>query len=127
MMSIDYKKYSLNRLDEWMCDAISTSEATPQEVYDTIQNVVKEHTDYHKKGLDYCTELSSLLTGHRRVEFDMPESTQYTDEELEAMCLQAEADNWRKNFQELKSKYDELSTLYENLQDELELRKKWNL
>jgi len=38
---MDYKKYSLENLENWMHDAISSGDATPQEIYDVIAGVVK--------------------------------------------------------------------------------------
>jgi antitoxin component of MazEF toxin-antitoxin module len=45
---MDYKKYSLEKLQEWVHDALSTSEASPHEIYSTIREAVRD--DY------YCYE-----------------------------------------------------------------------
>jgi hypothetical protein len=63
-MDFDYKKYSLQRLEEWTFDAISSGEATPQEIYDTIKNVVQEQYDYYKNGAEKTNELLALLNGN---------------------------------------------------------------
>ena len=63
-MDFDYKKYSLQRLEEWTFDAISSGEATPQEIYDTIKNVVQEQYDYYKNGAGKTNELLALLNGN---------------------------------------------------------------
>ena len=34
---MDYKKYSLENLEKWIEDAINSSEASPQEIYDVIK------------------------------------------------------------------------------------------
>ena len=60
---MNYKKYSLENLENWLHDAISTGEATPQEIYDVIKNVVEEQYLYHKENGERCGELLSLLTG----------------------------------------------------------------
>ena len=39
-MDFDYKKYSLENLENWMHDAMSSGGATPQEIYDVIVNLV---------------------------------------------------------------------------------------
>jgi antitoxin component of MazEF toxin-antitoxin module len=70
MDDFDYKKYSLQKLEDWVCDAISSGGATPQEVYDTIVSAITEYHEHHKKGFDYTTELLSLLKGHRPANFD---------------------------------------------------------
>ena len=41
-MDFDYKKYSLENLKTWMQDAVSSSEASPQEIFDVIKEVVQE-------------------------------------------------------------------------------------
>lgn len=78
---MDYKKYSLENLDNWLHDAISSAEASPHEIYSTIRKVVQEEYDYHKEQSQRCFGLLELLSGHRPVSFD-----QYTEEELDAMC-----------------------------------------
>ena len=40
---MDYKKYSLENLENWLYDAMSAGEATPQEIYDVIVNAVKDN------------------------------------------------------------------------------------
>ena len=106
-----YKKYSLEQLDNWVNDALNCEDLTPQDIYETITNVVDESVEYHKKHLTKSIELLSLLKGHRPVDFDYTatgekfpttaEATkkdwidfweetyrpeQYTEEEMNAMC-----------------------------------------
>jgi hypothetical protein len=63
-MDFDYKKYSLDKLNEWMHDAISCSEATPQEIYDVIKDVVSENYYTYKNETEKCYELLALLNGN---------------------------------------------------------------
>ena len=44
---------------------------------------------------------------------------QYTEMEMNLMSLTAERDSWRKNFEELKVKYEELQDLFVATDDEL--------
>ena len=103
-----YKKYSLEQLDNWVNDALNCEDLSPQDIYDTIVNVVDESVEYHKKYLTKSIELLSLLKGHRSVDFGdegnitlgdtsdwndfweenyyPEENKQYTEEELNAMC-----------------------------------------
>ena len=103
-----YKKYSLEQLDNWVNDALNCEDLSPQDIYDTIVNVVDESVEYHKKYLTKSIELLSLLKGHREVDFGdegnitlgdtsdwndfweenyyPEENKQYTEEELNAMC-----------------------------------------
>jgi hypothetical protein len=100
-----YKKYSLEQLDNWVNDALNCEDLTPEDIYDTIVNVVDESVEYHKKYLTKSIELLSLLKGHRSFELDTslddinagicsltgPDSTepivlQYSEEQMNAMC-----------------------------------------
>ena len=114
-----YKKYSLEQLDNWVNDALNCEDLTPQDIYDTIVNVVNESVTYHKKYFTKSVELLSLLKGHRSFEIDTSlddidaspgvssatqkdwvdfweetyypeEHKQYTEEEMNAMCDAAE-------------------------------------
>jgi bifunctional DNA-binding transcriptional regulator/antitoxin component of YhaV-PrlF toxin-antitoxin module len=64
MTDFDYKKYSLENLENWMHDAISSAEATPQEIYDVIKGVVEEQYYYFKHNTQHCYELLALLNGN---------------------------------------------------------------
>jgi len=64
MTDFNYKKYSLEKLEEWMHDAMSNGETTPQEVYDTIKKVVDENYHYHKHHASQAYELLALLNGN---------------------------------------------------------------
>ena len=63
-MDFDYKKYSLSKLDEWINDALSCSEATPQEIYEVIKGVVSENYYTYKNQTERCYELLALLNGN---------------------------------------------------------------
>ena len=69
-MDFDYKKYSLENLENWLHDAITSGEASPHEVYSTIRKVVKEEYDYHNERAKHCLGLLELLSGHRPVDLD---------------------------------------------------------
>ena len=57
----DYKKYSLEQLSNWMHDAMSAGEATPQEIYNVIVGVVKENYYTYKQKTSQAYELLALL------------------------------------------------------------------
>ena len=63
-MDFEYKKYSLENLEKWMSDALLSSEATPQEIYDIIRKVVEEEYHYFKHHTSRCYELLALLNGN---------------------------------------------------------------
>jgi hypothetical protein len=63
-MSFDYKKYSLENLENWLYDAMSACKATPQEIYDTIHKVVEENYYIYKEQTAKAYELLALLNGN---------------------------------------------------------------
>jgi bifunctional DNA-binding transcriptional regulator/antitoxin component of YhaV-PrlF toxin-antitoxin module len=114
----DYKKYSLGQLENFLHDAMSAAEATPQEIYDVIKGVVEENYYTYKHQASQAYELLALLNGngeghissvisrgnqiHQEIEDILVgirddcripcnmEALKYTDEELDAMCAAAE-------------------------------------
>jgi hypothetical protein len=64
MTDFDYKKYSLKQLKEWVDNAVLSSEATPQEIYDVIKETVDENYYYFKHHTSRCYELLALLNGN---------------------------------------------------------------
>ena len=64
MTDFNYKKYSLEKLEEWMYDAMSSAEATPQEIYDVIKGVVEENYYTYKHQTSQAYELLGLLNGN---------------------------------------------------------------
>ena len=129
-MDFEYKKYSLENLEKWMSDALLSSEATPQEIYDIIRKVVEEEYHYFKHHTGRCYELLALLNGngkgHLSCDRDDPSeecknawtsfweenyypeeykgstvsSVQYTEEELNAMCDKAASDDEKEKCRE---------------------------
>jgi hypothetical protein len=64
MSDFDYKKYSLERLEEWVHDSLSASEASPQEIYDVIKKTVEEYYYCYKNHTSRAYELLALLNGN---------------------------------------------------------------
>ena len=58
----DFKKYSLEKFDEWFLDALNCDEISSKDIYDTIAKSLYEISEYHKKQLDKTNELLSLLS-----------------------------------------------------------------
>jgi hypothetical protein len=88
----DYKKYALGQVENFLYDAMSSG-ATPQEIYDVIKGVVQDNYYTYKKCASEAYELLGLLNGNGEGHITgWEESSQYTDEELNAMCDKAEAD-----------------------------------
>jgi hypothetical protein len=80
---MDYKKYSLENLENWLHDALSAGEASPQEIYDTIKNVVREQYYYYKDGASKTNELLSLLNG--TVQFNLSDYPTYFSDQYDSM------------------------------------------
>jgi len=64
MTDSNYREYSLKNLENWLYDAMSCGDATPQEIYDTIIKVVKDEYYTYKKRASESYELLSLLNGN---------------------------------------------------------------
>ena len=123
MTDFDYKKYSLENLENWLHDSMSAGEASPQEIYDLIIDVVKDNYYTYKQKASQAYELLSLLNSgvdnnkyqdhlNEVLSCDKddpspeckgawndfwqenyyPDNSQYTEEELNAMCDEAEKD-----------------------------------
>jgi len=78
MTDFNYKNYSLENLENWMHDAMS-SDSTPTEIYECICNVVRDNYYHHKQYASHAYELLKKLNIN-------PLEVRYTDEELDAMC-----------------------------------------
>ena len=63
-MTSDYKKYSLEKLQDWVHDAMN-SDASPHEIYSAIREAVREDYYYHKDCISRASGLLELLSGHR--------------------------------------------------------------
>lgn len=116
-MDSDYKKYSLEQLDNWMHDAMSSGGASPQEIYDVIVGVVKENYYTYKHQASQAYELLALFNGNGKdhIKYDgcdsflehtkswnsfFEENSQYTEEELNAMCDKAASDQEKEKCRE---------------------------
>jgi hypothetical protein len=62
---MDYKKYSLEKLQEWVHDALSTSEASPHEIYSAIREAVRDDYYCYKHHTSRAYGLLALLNGER--------------------------------------------------------------
>ena len=62
------ENYSLRNLQEWIEDALE-SEATPEEVYDTIVNTIQRKINYHSKCTRDCQDVLDLLTMGSRIKY----------------------------------------------------------
>ena len=114
MKMTDHKTYSLKQVENFLYDAMS-SDATSQEIYDVIKGVVEDNYYTYKKCASEAYELLALLNGNGKghltcdkedtsqeckqswsdfweENYYPEEHQQYTEEELDAMCDKAEAE-----------------------------------
>ena len=103
--SNEYKDYSLKQLGELVEDAIN-SNATPQEVRDSIVNTVREQIDYHLNCVERASEFLALLKHHdKTMPKEMPKddrnSQLYTSSKVtEAVTQKDWEDFWRPSTDE---------------------------
>ena len=91
MTNDDYTKYSLENLSKWFTDAISSTEATPQEIYDTIKEAIQEEYSYHLDKLSRASVLSHLF-GVSGADLIKPKSI----EEIGEVSDNNSTDSWTK-------------------------------
>lgn len=146
MSDFDYRKYSLQQLENWLYDAMSAGEATPQEIYDVIVGVVKDNYYTYKHQTSQAYELLALLNGNGKELYDsvmkekeyyepsMPpwghsdmEALRYTEEELNAMCDKAASDQEKEKCREYNLREAEYYDKRSQLDMKKDKVKKWIL
>jgi hypothetical protein len=123
----EYKKYSLEHLENWLHDALNSEDLTPQDIYDTLIKCVDENVEYHKKYLTKNIEFLSLLKGNRPVDLSPTgeEFSQYTEEELNAMCDAAAEQEEKDKCREYNLREAEYYNKRAQLDAEYEAIKAW--
>jgi len=117
MNDFDYRKYSLSNLEKWIEDAINSSEASPQEIYDVIKKVVEENYYYYKNHTERCYELLALLNGNGNFSLsDVLKEREYYEgaklicnkDDKSPKCQKSWNDFWEENhYPEEHQKYTE--------------------
>jgi hypothetical protein len=97
-MNFDYKKYSLENLEKWIEDAINSSEASPQEIYDVIKNVVSENYHSYKNHTERCYELLALLNGNGKGHIEAYDKLTCDKDDKSPECQKAWNDFWEENY-----------------------------
>jgi|TARA_A100001011_G_C14304947_1_gene842607 hypothetical protein len=64
---LEYKNYSLEKMSEFIQDALQT-EATPIEIYNTIITTLKKEVDYHDVCKRQAQNILDLMQGHRKID-----------------------------------------------------------
>jgi len=134
---MDYKKYSLENLENWIHDALSCSEASPQEIYDVIKNVVSENYYIYKNHTERCYELLALLNGNGKGH--IPAYDEYVEkkenlvcdkDDKSPKCQKAWNDFWEENYYpEEHQQYteEELNAMCDKAASEKDKVTKWIL
>ncbi len=112
---MDYKKYSLENLQNWVHDAMN-SDASPHEIYSAIREAVREEYYYHKDCISRASGLLELLSGHRPVEDSSILQCDKDDKSPE--CQKSWNDFWEENY--YPEEYQKYTTNNINLQKEVE-------
>jgi hypothetical protein len=92
----DYKKYSLEKLQEWVHDALSCGEASPHEIYSAIREAVQEDYQYYKDHSNRALGLLELMSGHRPVKDTSILQCDKDDKSVE--CQEAWNDFWEEHY-----------------------------
>jgi len=107
MDNFNYKKYSLENLEKWIEDAINSGEASPQEIYDVIKNVVSDNYYCYKNHTERCYELLALLNGNGHINkyeerlnslFDKDDKLTCDKDDKSPECQKAWNDFWEENY-----------------------------
>jgi len=94
---MDYNKYSIEQLENWIYNALDVTEITPKEIYDTIYNVVTEQYYYFKNHTSRCYDLMVLLNGN--VSFGQDNSPVVCDKDDKSPeCQKAWTSFWEENY-----------------------------
>ena len=79
----DYKAYSLQEVETWLRESLE-ADCTPQEIYDSVIETVKNNMKYHRACYRDSVRLLSLLRGNKN-ELEVHETfgeTIFKDEEI---------------------------------------------
>jgi hypothetical protein len=102
MDNFDYKKYSLEKLETWVTDALTSAEASPQEIYGTIRRVVEEEYYCFKNHTNRCYELLALLNGNGKGHLSCDKNDKSPE------CQQAWNDFWEENYYPEEHKVEDI-------------------
>ena len=100
-MDFNYKKYSLENLENWMHDAMSCAEATPQEIYDVIKGVVEENYYTYKHQTSQAYELLSLLNSgvdNNKYQDYLNKVLNHDKEDSPENCKKSWTSFWEENY-----------------------------
>jgi len=121
----DYKKYALGQVENFLYDAMST-DATPQEIYDTIKGVVEDNYHTYKHQTSNAYELLGLLNGNGKGHIKDYDDTelmphlQCDGNDTSDECKNAWDDFWEQSYQSYLSGITDTPEEAEELRIEME-------
>ena len=71
MENSDYTEYSIERLQDWVSDALQT-QATGDEIADAIVTVLQQEVEYHMEAMNKASTVLARLRGSRRTGSTLP-------------------------------------------------------
>lgn len=123
MADFDYKKYSLEQLENWIYDSLSAAEASPQEIYDVIKKTVEEQYYCYKNHTGRAYELLALLNGNGKGHIEA-----YDDVMREKEYYEPSMPAWgHSDMEALRYTEEELTAMWDAVQKQQDKVKKWVL
>lgn len=93
----DYKTYSLNKLKDWVHDVMNSGDASPQEIYDAIKEVVTKEMVFYEKKVVLAKDLNNLLSGGSIFNFN---NNMCSSGDTSPYCTNSWNDFWFNNIDE---------------------------
>ena len=87
-----YEEQRKNRLDEVVFDYIQDDDATPETFYRDLKDVLISNRKYYEEQIMRIDKISNLcgFDGEPLLDFGLERYSQYTEEEIDAMCSEAD-------------------------------------
>jgi len=77
-----YSSYSLNRLEEFLLDALNLEEVTAEDIYSVLIKSLREHEQYHRTECDKAKSLLKMMNGHTEPWSHPDSSVEFTIEDM---------------------------------------------
>ena len=78
MKNSEYTEYSIERLQDWVGDALQT-EATGEEIADAIITVLQQEVEYHMAAMNKASSVLAHLKGNRRKSVAFAKASDWAD------------------------------------------------
>ena len=78
MENSDYTEYSIERLQDWVSDALQT-EATGEEIADAIITVLQQEVEYHMAAMNKASSVLAYLKGNRKTGTSFAKGSDWAD------------------------------------------------